>query len=88
METNHFRQTTKYDNNGKGLYFRFVWSLDPTQPYTVRSRYIAVIFHCITHERHSIARPQGRGMGVVSECRSDQNFIIANVVQYALSNHI
>ena len=33
---------------------------------TVRSWYIAVIFLRITHERHPIARPWGRGMG----CRS------------------
>ena len=34
--------------------------------YTVRSRYIAVIFHWITHESHFIARQHGQGMG----CRS------------------
>ena len=34
--------------------------------YTVRSRYIAVTFLCITHERRSMACPSGRCVG----CRS------------------
>ena len=34
--------------------------------YTVHFRYMTVIFLRITHERHPIARPQGRAMG----CRS------------------
>ena len=34
--------------------------------YTAHSRYIAMIFHCITHETHPITRPEGRGIG----CRS------------------
>ena len=41
--------------------------------------YIVVIFLCITHERHPLARPQGRGMvvwGVFHECKSGRSFII------------
>ena len=35
--------------------------------WTVHSRYVAVIFFQISHERHPIARPLGRGMGCLCE---------------------
>ena len=41
----------------------FIWTSHYTYIYTVETLYDTINFCWSTHERHSIARPKGRGMG-------------------------